>query len=43
MFPAIMPWPMTLAPTNDAIILKNSGMKNKEKKSFAMILEVIWM
>jgi hypothetical protein len=34
MFPAIMPWPMTLAPTNEAIRGENFAQKNlnKEKK-----------
>jgi hypothetical protein len=34
MFPTIMPWPMTLAPTNEAIRRENHAEKNpkKEKK-----------
>jgi hypothetical protein len=28
MFPAIMPWPMTLAPTNKAVRRKNHAEKN---------------
>jgi hypothetical protein len=34
MFPAIMSWPMTLAPTNEAIKRENHTNKNlnKEKK-----------
>ena len=34
MFPAIKPWPMTLAPTNEAIRRDNQAEKNlcKEKK-----------
>jgi hypothetical protein len=28
MFPAIMPWPMTLAPTNEAIRRENCAEKN---------------
>ena len=28
MFPAIMPWPMTLAPTNEAIRRENCAKKN---------------
>ncbi len=28
MFPAIMPWPMTLAPTNEAIRHENHAEKN---------------
>jgi hypothetical protein len=33
MFPAIMPWPMTLASTNEAVRCKNHAQKNlcKEK------------
>ncbi len=33
MFPAIMPWPMTLAPTNEAVRRENHAGKNlcKEK------------
>ncbi len=34
MFPATIPWPMTLAPTNEAVRHKNHAKKNlyKEKK-----------
>ncbi len=34
MFPAIRPWPMTLAPTNEAVRRDNQAEKNlcKEKK-----------
>jgi hypothetical protein len=35
MFPAIMPWPMTLAPTNEAVRCENCAEKNldtEEKK-----------
>ncbi len=34
MFPALMPWPMTLAPTNEAVRRQNHAEKNldKEKK-----------
>jgi hypothetical protein len=34
MFPAVMPWPMTLAPTNEAVRHENHVEKNlyKEKK-----------
>jgi hypothetical protein len=32
MFPAIMPWPMTLAPTNEAV-----GHQNYVEKTFIMI------
>jgi hypothetical protein len=28
MFPAIMSWPMTLAPTNEAIRVENRAKKN---------------
>jgi hypothetical protein len=28
MFPAIMPWPMTLAPTNEAVRCENHVEKN---------------
>jgi hypothetical protein len=32
MFPAIMPWPMTLAPTNEAVIRENHAKKTFIKK-----------
>jgi hypothetical protein len=32
MFPAIMPWPMTLAPTNEAVRRKNHAEKTFKKK-----------
>jgi hypothetical protein len=32
MFPAIMPWPMTLAPTNEAIRCENHAKKNLNKE-----------
>jgi hypothetical protein len=32
MFPAIMPWPMTLAPTNEAIRGKNHAKKTMTRK-----------
>ncbi len=32
MFPAIMPWPMTLAPTNEAIKRENRVEKNLDTK-----------
>jgi hypothetical protein len=39
MFPAKMPWPMTLAPTNEAIRCENCAEKNLNKeKNTAMIL-----
>ncbi len=43
MFPAIMPWPMTLAPTNEAVRRENHAEKNlyKEKKFTVMIREVM--
>ncbi len=43
MFPAIMPWPMTLAPTNEAVRRENHVEKNfyKEKKLTVMIREVM--
>jgi hypothetical protein len=43
MFPAIMPWPMTLAPTNEAGRRENHAKKNlyKEKKLSVMIREVM--
>jgi hypothetical protein len=42
MFPAIMPWPMTLAPTNEAIRHENRAEKylNMEKLTI-MIREVM--
>ena len=35
MFPALMPWPMTLAPTNEAVRRENRAEKNlyKEKNN----------
>jgi hypothetical protein len=43
MFPAIMPWSMTLAPTNEAIRRENCAEKNlnTEKKLTVMIWEVM--
>jgi hypothetical protein len=42
MFPAIMPWPMTLAPTNEAIRHENCAKKALTwKKLTATIWEVI--
>jgi hypothetical protein len=42
MFPAVMPWPMTLAPMNEAIRRENLAEKNLFKnKSTATIQEVI--
>jgi hypothetical protein len=43
MFSAIMPWPMTLAPTNEAIRHENHAEKNidTEKKLTFTIWEVI--
>ncbi len=43
MFPAIMPLPMTLAPTNEAVRRENHAEKNlyKEKKLTVMIREVM--
>jgi hypothetical protein len=43
MFPAIMPWPMTLAPTNEAVRRKNHADKKpfKWKKITVMIREVM--
>jgi hypothetical protein len=43
MFPAIMPWPMTLAPTNEAVRRENHAKKNlyKDKKLPVLIREVI--
>ncbi len=32
MFPAIMPWPMTLAPTNEAVRRENHEKKNFIRK-----------
>ncbi len=32
MFPAIMPWPMTLAPTNEAVRRENHAEKNLYKE-----------
>ncbi len=32
MFPAIMPWPMTLAPTNEAVRRENYAEKNLYKE-----------
>jgi hypothetical protein len=43
MFPATMPWPMTLAPTNEAVKGENHAEKNlyKEKNLTATIWEVM--
>ncbi len=43
MFPPIMPWPMTLAPTNEAIRRENRAEKNLDtgKKLTITIQEVI--
>ena len=36
MFPAIMPWPMTLAPTNEAIRRKNCAKKTLVRKKITV-------
>jgi hypothetical protein len=43
MFPAILPWPMTLAPTNEAVRCENHAEKNldKGKKLTVTIREVM--
>jgi hypothetical protein len=43
MFPTTMPWPMTLAPTNEAVRRKNHAEKNlyKGKKLTVTIREVM--
>jgi hypothetical protein len=42
MFPAIMPWPMTLAPTNKAIRRENCAKKNLDTEILTItIREVI--
>jgi hypothetical protein len=43
MFPAIMLWPMTLAPTNEAVRRENHEEKNlyKEKQLTVTIREVM--
>ena len=43
MFPAIMPWPMTFAPMNEAVRHENHAEKNldKEKKLTVTIREVM--
>jgi hypothetical protein len=42
MFPAIMPWPMTLAPTNEAIRCENHAEKNLDtKKTTIAIWEAV--
>jgi hypothetical protein len=43
MFPATMPWPMTLAPMNEAVRHENHAEKilYKEKKSTLTIREVM--
>ncbi len=43
MFPAISPWPMTLAPTNEAVRRDNHAEKNlcKGKKLTVRIREVM--
>ncbi len=42
MFPATMPWPMTLAPTNEAVRRENHAEKPLQgKKLFVTIREVM--
>jgi hypothetical protein len=42
MFPAIIPWPVTLAPTNEAISCENCAKKSFiQKKLIVTIWEVI--
>jgi hypothetical protein len=43
MFPATVPWPMTLAPRNEAVRRENHAKKNlyKGKKLTVTILEVM--
>ncbi len=42
MFSAIMPWPMTLAPTNEAIRCENRAEKNPDTEKISItIWEVI--
>jgi hypothetical protein len=43
MFPAILPWPMTLAPRNEAVRCENQAEKNlyKGKKLIGTIREVM--
>jgi hypothetical protein len=43
MFPATMPWPMTLAPTNEVVRRENHAEKNlyKEKKLTVTIRKVM--
>jgi hypothetical protein len=42
MFPATMPWPMTLAPTNEAVRHENHAEKTFTRKKLTVtILEVI--
>jgi hypothetical protein len=38
MFPAIMPWPMTLAPTNAAIRHENCAKKNLIRKKLTVMI-----
>jgi hypothetical protein len=38
MFPAIMPWPMTLAPTNEAVRCKNHAEKTIERKKLTITI-----
>jgi hypothetical protein len=40
MFPTIMPWPMTLAPTNEAIRHDNHAEKTLIRKK---IIAMIWV
>jgi hypothetical protein len=38
MFPAIMPWPMKLAPTNEAIRRENRAKKNLDTEKLTITI-----
>ncbi len=41
MFPAIMPWPITLAPTNEAIRRENCAENNLDTKKITITIREV--
>jgi hypothetical protein len=41
MFPAIMPWPMTLAPTNEAVRRENHARKTFRRKKLTITIQEV--
>jgi hypothetical protein len=41
MFPAIMPWPMTLTPTNEAVRRENHAEKNLDKEKITVTIQEV--